>query len=65
MALTPEKINDIKFSVDVVNGSLKIYGNPEISDSLLKHNLNHLLKAAAIIAAELNEREVLNKKIES
>ena len=63
MALTQEKINDIRFSVDTVNGSLKVYGKPDISDSLLKHNLNHLLSAASAIAAELNERQVLGNQI--
>ncbi len=63
MALTQEKINNIKFSVDTVNESLKVYANPDISDSLLKHNLNHLLSAASAIASELNERQILGKKI--
>ncbi len=63
MALTESKINDIKFSVDTVNGSLKAYGKPDISDSLLKHNLNHLLSAASAIASELNERQILGTQI--
>lgn len=63
MALTQEQINDIKFSVDSVNGSLRVYGKPDISDSLLKHNLNHLLSAASTIASELNERQILGTQI--
>ncbi len=63
MALTQEQINDIRFSVDTVNGSLKAYGKPEISDSLLKHNLMHLLSAANAISKELNEREILGNQI--
>ena len=63
MALTESKINDIKFSVDTVNGSLKAYGKPDISDSLLKHNLNHLLSAASAIASELNERQIMGNQI--
>ena len=63
MALTQEKINDIRFSVDTVNGSLRAYGKPDISDSLLKHNLNHLLSAASAIASGLNERQILGTQI--
>lgn len=55
-------IDDIKFSVKIAHDSLKIYGDENISDSLLKHNLNHLLKAAAAIAAELNRRELFKEK---
>lgn len=63
MALTQEQINDIRFSVDTVNGSLKVYGKPGISDSLLKHNLMHLLSAANAISKELNERQILGNQI--
>ena len=63
MALTQEQINDIRFSVDTVNGSLEVYGKPDISDSLLKHNLMHLLSAANAISKELNERQILGNQI--
>ncbi len=56
-------INQIKDSVEIAHNSLKVYGDENISDSLLKHNLNHLLSAAAAIASELNVREVLGNQI--
>ena len=56
-------INEIKYSVEIAHNSLQTYGDENISDSLLKHNLNHLLSAAAAIASELNTRQVLNKQI--
>lgn len=63
MALTQEKITDIKFSVNTVNESLKTFGEPNISDSLLKHNLMHLLSVANEISKELNERQILGNQI--
>jgi|TARA_B100001093_G_C26547821_1_gene893147 hypothetical protein len=63
MALTESKINDIKFSVDTAHGSLKAFGTPDISDSLLKHQLMHLLSAANEISKELNERQLLGTQI--
>lgn len=56
-------IDKIKFSVETAHNSLQIYGDENISDSLLKHNLNHLLSAAAAIASELNTRQVLGNQI--
>lgn len=56
-------IDGIKFSVDTVNNSLKVYGDENISDSLLKHNLMHLLSAANAISKELNERQILGNQI--
>ena len=56
-------INKIKDSVEISHNSLQVYGDENISDSLLKHNLNHLLSAAAAIANELNMRQVLGKQI--
>lgn len=56
-------IESIKSSVQIANDSLQTYGDENISDSLLKHNLNHLLSAASEIAAELNMRQVLSKQI--
>ena len=56
-------IESIKSSVQIANDSLQTYGDENISDSLLKHNLNHLLLAASEIAAELNMRQVLSKQI--
>ena len=56
-------INQIKGSVDTVNNSLKVYGDENISDSLLKHNLMHLLSAANAISKELNERQILGNQI--
>lgn len=56
-------IESIKSSVQTVNDSLRTYGDGNISDSLLKHNLNHLLSAASEIAAELNRRELFNEQI--
>lgn len=63
MALTQEEINDIKFSVNIANESLKTFGEPNISDSLLKHNLMHLLSAANEIIKELNERQIMGNQI--
>tara|TARA_B100002019_G_scaffold281030_1_gene284648 strand:+ start:670 stop:846 length:177 start_codon:yes stop_codon:yes gene_type:complete len=56
-------INKIKGSVDTVNNSLKVYGDENISDSLLKNNLMHLLSAANEISKELNERHILGNQI--
>ena len=56
-------INKIKQSVETAHNSLQTYGDENISDSLLKHNLNHLLSASAAIASELNTREVLGNQI--
>jgi len=56
-------INQIKGRVDTVNNSLKVYGDENISDSLLKHNLMHLLSAANAISKELNERQILGNQI--
>lgn len=56
-------IDNIKFSVETSHNSLQVYGDKNISDSLLKHNLNHLLSAASAIAAELNERQILGNQI--
>lgn len=56
-------INQIKQSVETAHNSLQTYGDENISDSLLKHNLNHLLSAASEIASELNIRQVLGNQI--
>ena len=56
-------IKEIKFSVETAHNSLQTYGDENISDSLLKHNLNHLLSAAAAIANELNTRQILGNQI--
>lgn len=56
-------INKIKQSVETAHNSLQTYGDENISDSLLKHNLNHLLSAASEIASELNIRQVLGNQI--
>lgn len=56
-------INKIKQSVETAHNSLQTYGDENISDSLLKHNLNHLLLASAAIASELNMRQVLGNQI--
>mgnify|MGYP007032669427 CR=1 FL=1 len=56
-------IDKIKDSVEISHNSLQTYGDENISDSLLKHNLNHLLSAAAAIANELNMRQVLGNQI--
>jgi len=56
-------INGIKQSVEIAHNSLQTYGDENISDSLLKHNLNHLLSAAAAIASELNTRQILGNQI--
>lgn len=63
MALTQDTIDDIKFSVQTANDSLKVFGKTDISDSLLKHNLNHLLKAASAISSELNRRQIFKEQI--
>lgn len=51
-------IEEIKYSVSLVNDSLKINGNENISDTLLISNLNHLLNAANNISSELNKRSI-------
>jgi hypothetical protein len=56
-------IESIKSSVQISNDSLKTYGDANISDSLLKHNLNHLLSAASEISAELNRRHLFGEQI--
>lgn len=56
-------IESIKSSVQIANDSLKTYGDENISDSLLKHNLNHLLSAAGEIASELNRRQIFGEQI--
>jgi hypothetical protein len=56
-------IESIKFSVELANNSLQTYGDKNITDSLLKHNLNHLLSAAGAIASELNRRQLFNEQI--
>ena len=56
-------IESIKSSVQIANDSLNVYGDENISDSLLKHNLNHLLSAASEIASELNRRQLFNEQI--
>jgi len=56
-------IESIKYSVELANNSLNTYGDENITDSLLKHNLNHLLSAASEIASELNRRQLFNEQI--
>ena len=56
-------IEGVKGSVSIAHNSLQTYGDENISDSLLKHNLNHLLSAASEIASELNIRQVLGNQI--
>ena len=56
-------INSIKGSIDLVNNSLKVYGDENISDSLLKSNLLHILNAASEISSELNRRQLFNEQI--
>ena len=56
-------IESIKSSVELANNSLQTYGDDNITDSLLKHNLNHLLSAASEIASELNRRQLFNEQI--
>ena len=56
-------IEGIKGSVSISHNSLQTYGDKNISDSLLKHNLMHLLSACAKISQELNRRELLSEQI--
>ena len=56
-------IEGIKGSVSISHNSLQVYGDKNISDSLLKHNLMHLLDACAKISKELQRREVLSEQI--
>jgi len=56
-------IESIKSSVSIANNSLQTYGDSNITDSLLKHNLNHLLSAASEIASELNRRQLFKEQI--
>ena len=56
-------IDSIKQSVETSHNSLQTYGDENISDSLLKHNLLHLMSACNEIAKELNMREILGKQI--
>ena len=56
-------IEGVKASVEISHRSLQIYGTKDISDSLLKHNIMHLISAVNELTKELNLREVLNKQI--
>ena len=56
-------IDSIKQSVETSHNSLQTYGDENISDSLLKHNLLHLMSACNEISKELNMREILGKQI--
>ncbi len=56
-------IEEVKASVEIAHNSLKVYGDKDISDSLIKHNLMHLISAVNELTKELNLREVLNKQI--
>ena len=56
-------IEKVKESVETAHNSLKVYGDKDISDSLIKHNLMHLISAVNELTKELNLREVLNKQI--
>tara|TARA_B110000285_G_scaffold53995_1_gene61522 strand:+ start:233 stop:412 length:180 start_codon:yes stop_codon:yes gene_type:complete len=58
-----KNIEKVKGSLGIAHNSLKIYGDENISDSLLKHNLMHLLSACNDITNELNRREVMDQKI--
>lgn len=56
-------IEGVKSSVEISHNSLQTYGTKDISDSLLKHNIMHLISAVNELTKELNLREVLNKQI--
>jgi len=56
-------IEGVKGSVSIAHNSLQTYGDEDISDSLLKHNIMHLISAVNELTKELNLREVLNKQI--
>ena len=56
-------IEGVKASVEISHRSLQTYGTKDISDSLLKHNIMHLISAVNELTKELNLREVLNKQI--
>ena len=56
-------IEGVKSSVEVAHNSLQVYGTKDISDSLIKHNLMHLISAVNELTKELNLRAVLNKQI--
>lgn len=56
-------IEGVKSSVQIAHNSLQTYGTKDISDSLLKHNIMHLISAVNELTKELNLREVLNKQI--
>ena len=56
-------IEEVKSSVEIAHNSLQTYGDKDISDSLIKHNLMHLISAVNELTKELNLRDVLNKQI--
>lgn len=56
-------IEGVKGSVSIVHNSLQNYGTKDISDSLLKHNVMHLISAVNVLTKELNRRELLNEQI--
>lgn len=56
-------IEGVKTSVEIAHNSLQVYGTKDISDSLLKHNIMHLISAVNELTKELNLRAVLNKQI--
>lgn len=56
-------IEGAKSSVQIAHNSLQTYGTKDISDSLLKHNIMHLIIAVNELTRELNRRSVLNKQI--
>lgn len=56
-------IEGAKTSVEIAHNSLQVYGTKDISDSLLKHNIMHLIIAVNELTRELNRRSVLNEQI--
>lgn len=56
-------IEGVKGSVSIAHNSLQTYGDKSISDSLLKHNIMHLISAVNELTKELNRREVLSEQI--
>lgn len=56
-------IEGVKTSVEISHRSLQIYGTKDISDSLLKHNIMHLISAVNELTRELNRRSVVNEQI--
>jgi hypothetical protein len=57
-------IEGVKGSVSIAHNSLQTYGDKDISDSLIKHNIMHLISAVHELTKELNRRELYSYKYE-